>query len=155
MSAPPPSPHIDVVMEEPRWAEPGIDWSALANQLLEAVNRAIGPGEDGEAALLLCGDATICHLNETWRNQSKPTNVLSFPDRVNGGWLGDIALAFETTSREAGEQGKSLKDHAAHLILHGLLHLRGFDHITEEDAASMESLERRILSEFGVADPYA
>lgn len=118
------------------------------------------------ASLLFTSDAEVHALNREWRGRDKPTNVLSFPMRARGELaalapdgppvlLGDIALAHETCAREAAEKGIALADHAAHLIVHGLLHLAGHDHVaSDEEAEAMEALERRILAKLGIADPY-
>jgi probable rRNA maturation factor len=96
-------------------------------------------------------------LNRTWRGKDAATNVLSFPsgEVATTGFLGDVVLAHETVREEARENNIALPDHASHLVVHGVLHLLGFDH--EEDAAAerMETLERRVLASLGVADPYA
>lgn len=111
--------------------------------------------------LLFTDDATLKSLNKDWRGKNKPTNVLSFPaspdliiPRGEAKPLGDIALAFETVLREAEDSEKTLKDHTAHLIVHGILHLLGFDHISDGEAAVMEAREIRILKKLGIADPY-
>ncbi len=118
------------------------------------------------ASLLFTSDAEVHALNREWRGKNKPTNVLSFPMLSReellmlapGGppvMLGDIALAHETCAREAEEKGISLEHHVAHLIVHGLLHLAGYDHETgDEDAAAMEALEIQALALMGVCDPY-
>ena len=118
------------------------------------------------ASLLLTNDAEIQILNAEWRGKDKPTNVLSFPmlEREDllalpadgpPELLGDLALALETCQREAADKGISLEHHVAHLIVHGLLHLAGYDHETSpEDARQMESLEIKALALMGIADPY-
>lgn len=118
------------------------------------------------ASLLFTTDEEVHALNREWRERDKPTNVLSFPmftreellDLAAGGppaMLGDLALAFETCAREADEKSIPLEHHASHLIVHGLLHLAGYDHETsEEDADKMEALEIAILAKLGIADPY-
>ncbi len=116
--------------------------------------------DGAEVSLLLTTDARMQALNAQWRGHDKPTNVLSFPaapvDRLAGSaTLGDIALAFETLSREAEASGVPLADHYRHLVAHGFLHLIGYDHQTGEEAERMEALEARILARLGVADPYA
>ncbi len=113
-----------------------------------------------EVSLCLTDDAGLRALNARWRGINEPTNVLSFPaaqaERPNGTpMLGDIALAFETLAREAGESGAPLADHYRHLVAHGFLHLIGYDHQSDEEAERMEELEKRILARLGVADPYA
>ena len=117
---------------------------------------------NSELSLLLCDDKTITRLNGRWRGQEKPTNVLSFPaasqqDAVPDEKipLGDIAIAYETLAREAEETGKTVSDHLSHLVVHGFLHLLGYDHHMDDEAERMERLERDILARIGVADPYA
>ena len=114
-----------------------------------------------EVALLFTGDAAIAEINSEWRGQNKPTNVLSFPapedmplPEGENRPLGDIVLAFGVISREAREQGKSLRDHTAHLIVHGVLHLLGYDHETDAEAEDMEHREVQILKGMGISDPY-
>lgn len=104
----------------------------------------------GEITILLSDDERLRVLNRDFRGKDKPTNVLSFPQP--GG--GDIAIAHGVTAREAREQGKRFADHATHLVVHGVLHLGGYDHIRPRDAKVMEPLEVKILKRLGVADPY-
>jgi len=114
-----------------------------------------------EVSLLLTDDAHQQVLNANWRELDKPTNVLSFPsgeDQAQPGqplMLGDISLAFETVSAEAQEQQKSFTDHVSHLLVHGMLHLLGFDHEVEAQAHEMEALEIDILKTLGIQNPYA
>ena len=110
-----------------------------------------------ELSVLLCDDARMREINRQWRGIDKPTNVLSFPQALPGGGnpLGDIAVAHETVAREASEEGKSFEDHYSHMIVHGFLHLLGFDHENDADAGEMEARERQILARLGIADPYA
>jgi probable rRNA maturation factor len=129
--------------------------------------------EGFQISLLGCDDARIAVLNADFRGKPQPTNVLSWPseDRAAetpGGTpeppepgsaddpesLGDIAIAFDTCAREAAEQAKPMADHVTHLIVHGVLHLLGYDHIDDADATVMESLEVRILASMGLSDPY-
>ncbi len=114
-----------------------------------------------EITLLFADDATLKTLNYDWRGKNKPTNVLSFPAnpdlKLPHGEpkpLGDIALGYETLVREADEAGKTLKAHTTHLIVHGVLHLLGYDHMNDADAAKMEAREILILKKLGIADPY-
>ena len=115
-----------------------------------------------ELAISLADDAVQQRLNRDWRGVDRPTNVLAFPAWNPGTpippgaplLLGDVVLAFETAAREANEQGKPLSDHLSHLIVHGVLHLLGYDHATETEAVAMESLETSILASLGVPDPY-
>lgn len=117
-----------------------------------------------ELAVMLTDDAGIRTLNNNWRGIGKPTNVLSFPalpptnPQADDGvprMLGDIAIAYETTRREADEEQKPFGDHLGHLAVHGFLHLVGYDHENDEDAEEMESLEQQILARLGIPDPYA
>lgn len=103
--------------------------------------------------ILLAGDAALKALNRDFRRKNKPTNVLSFPSDVPG-YAGDIALAYGVTKAEALAAKKKFADHAAHLVVHGVLHLAGYDHMTDEDAGLMEPLETKILAKLGIADPY-
>lgn len=114
-----------------------------------------------EISVVLSSDARVRTLNRTYRGQDKPTNVLSFPAVDDGNviqdplLLGDIILAFATTQREAKAEFKTLRAHTAHLVVHGVLHVLGYDHGLERDALRMEQMERRILARLGIADPYA
>jgi len=112
-----------------------------------------------EVSILLTDDAEQHELNKEWRGKDSSTNVLSFPQIEPFGpvvgILGDITLARETLIREAGEQGVSFEDHFTHLVVHGFLHILGYDHLTDEEALQMESLETQILAGLGVEDPYA
>ncbi len=112
-----------------------------------------------EISVLLTDDAEQRELNAQWRQKDSATNVLSFPQIEPFGpvmgILGDITLARETLEREAAELGKSLDDHFTHLMVHGLLHILGYDHIEEDEALQMEGLETQILARLGIDDPYA
>ena len=113
-------------------------------------------------SLVLCDDAFIRALNRTWRGKDRPTNVLSFPTGpgeprapdAGPTLLGDIVVSYETAAREAREEGKSLPDHLAHLVVHGMFHLLGYDHEDDSEADVMEALEGRALAALGVASPY-
>ena len=158
---------LSIVIEAP-WP-PAVDWLDLGFRCAEAVAR-VAPelaNERLSAGVLLADDAEVRTLNRQWRSKDQPTNVLSFP-MINRStllalpsqgpeeMLGDLALALETCGREASEKGVPLEDHAAHLIVHGLLHLAGYDHETsDQDAAAMEALETKALALLGIADPYA
>jgi probable rRNA maturation factor len=136
-------------------------WRGHEDCLADALSAAAAmTGAKGQVALLLGDDAALSALNKEFRGKDGPTNVLSFPapkdDPAAAGFLGDIALAGETVVNEARDQGKRFEHHAAHLAIHGFLHLLGYDHETSEaDAAAMEELERKILANVGIADPYA
>ena len=105
---------------------------------------------------MLGGDALIRRLNRTYRGKDKPTNVLSFPsDEMALPLLGDVIVAQGVTAREARSENKALGAHFSHLVVHGVLHLLGYDHGCERDAAVMERLESAIMAQLGFADPYA
>ena len=150
---------VDVLVLDERWAEIG-DAQAVARLSVEAALSVVAERQSGdvEVSVVLADDATVQALNRDWRGKDYPTNVLSFPAPSTSAAgprpLGDVALAFETLVREAEEQGKSLKDHVAHLTIHGVLHLLGYDHECDSDAAVMEALEVEALARVGVADPY-
>ena len=134
-------------------------WSAkrgLGARLKKAATLALARGGKGKGALtiLLSNDKKLHDLNVTFRGKDKPTNVLSFPARDDE-YLGDVAVAYGVTSQEAREQKKLFADHATHLVVHGVLHLLGYDHETARAAKIMEPLETKILGELGIGDPYA
>jgi probable rRNA maturation factor len=133
----------------------GLAETAVREALLQSGAKVTGPAE---VSILLTDDAHQRVLNRDWRKIDKPTNVLSFPQiepfAPVQGLVGDITLALETLEREAAEQGKSFPDHFAHLVVHGFLHLLGYDHMTEAQALQMEGLETQILETLGIADPY-
>jgi probable rRNA maturation factor len=134
----------------------GGDWSGVFGPAdFDALASALGAetGAAGEVALALGDDAFVRDLNARFRGKDKPTNVLSFPAQDTG-FLGDVALARETLAREADEQGKQQRDHALHLLVHGILHLLGYDHETDDQATIMEDLERRVLARLELSDPY-
>ena len=143
-------------------------WAALPNAEVlaaQAVEKArkitkIKLHKAAEISVLLVDDSRIASLNAQWRKISKATNVLSFPASApemlaSNPLLGDIVLAFETVRREALDEGKSLANHFSHLVVHGFLHLIGYDHINEADAEIMEALEIKILAGLKIADPYS
>ncbi|MDP1629881.1 MAG: rRNA maturation RNase YbeY [Caulobacter sp.] len=128
---------------------------AVEALVLKVAAAALGERAGG-LAILLTDDAAVADLNQRFRGKAGPTNVLSFPAPENPeGHLGDIALAFETCASEAKTQGKTLSNHLHHLVAHGVLHLVGYDHQSEAEAEEMEALERRILADLGIPDPYA
>lgn len=136
-----------------------------ADDIAMWVNRAIdaaGSSGIGEVSVRVVGADEMQQLNSEFREQSKPTNVLSFPAGDLAGLpdeaarpLGDVVVCAAVVAAEAEQQGKTLDDHWGHMVIHGTLHLLGFDHENDSDAADMESLEIRILGNFGVANPYA
>lgn len=161
---PPDQPATEVLVVAACWnAVPEAEAAILAAiaAAADAVKTGIG---QSELAVMLTDDAGIRTLNANWRGVDKPTNVLSFPALPPTGtprpdepprMLGDIAIAYETTRREADEEGKDFIHHLAHLAVHGYLHLVGYDHENDADADDMETLERDILRRLDIADPYA
>jgi len=137
-------------------------FEALASEVIARAVTAtqIKLAKGAEVSLLLCDDARIAKINCEWRGLDKPTNVLSFPAAprallAKSPAVGDIAIAYETVAREAVDEGKTFRDHYMHMVLHGFLHLLGYDHETDAEAEEMEELEISILATLGVADPYA
>ena len=154
----PPELEIDLRVESGGWPA---DCQTLAEKACALALARADVEIDGplEIALLLTGDAEQQVINRDWRQIDKPTNVLSFPqgepfDPLLGP-VGDLSFAFETVTREATELGKPFADHFTHLLVHGTLHLVGYDHQIETEALVMEGLETEILAELGIADPYA
>ncbi|TDQ59947.1 putative rRNA maturation factor [Phaeovulum veldkampii DSM 11550] len=164
-------PLVDVVIEDDRWKTFGLE--AAAEAAGRAVLADLGLDPVGYVISCLgCDDARIAGLNADFRGKPAPTNVLSWPSEercaeADGGTpdlpepgammpeeLGDIAIAWETCAREAVEQGKAMADHVTHLLVHGTLHLLGYDHIRDNDALLMEATETRILAGMGIANPY-
>ena len=165
-------PLVDTLIEDDRWL--ALDLPALAQRAAVAALAGAGVVPQGfSLCLMACDDARIATLNGQFRGKAAPTNVLSWPsgdraaeifgdppphpepgDADDPLHLGDVALAFDTCAREAAEQEKSLPDHACHLIVHGTLHLLGYDHEDDADAALMERLEISALATLGVATPY-
>ncbi|MEL6436891.1 MAG: rRNA maturation RNase YbeY [Pseudomonadota bacterium] len=155
---------IDISVEGDMWGDAS-PWEKLAHSAVDTAATHLPldfniEGHRPELSILMTHDAVVQHLNAQWRDKDKPTNVLSFPAMPS--WrgkgvppmLGDIVLAFETIDSEAHLQGKALRDHVAHLIVHGFLHLLGYDHETDADAEDMEHMERAILANMNIADPY-
>lgn len=154
---------IDTVIEDDRWEAAGLE------DLAERAGRATLDwlGMDADIVVMGCDDARIADLNADFRGKPQPTNVLSWPSvehidhapgahppRPDTDELGDIAIAFETCSREADQQGKSFDAHVTHLLVHAVLHLAGYDHQNDADAETMEAAERSILLPLGISDPY-
>jgi probable rRNA maturation factor len=158
---------VDCVVEDDRWG----DIAALAQLATDATLERLGLEPSVfEISLLACDDARIAALNADFRAKPTATNVLSWPSEERGAAidgemplslqpgpdaeLGDIAIAYDTCAREANEAGKPLRDHTLHLLVHGTLHLLGFDHERDRDATLMEGLETEILGKMGIPDPY-
>lgn len=152
---------VEILVEAGAWP-PAAHLEALASRAVEAVFaelvRDLVP--ESEVSLVFTDDEAIRRLNAEWRNSDKPTNVLSFSGMPHGtggavpAMLGDIVLAAETVRGEAEAEHKTLDHHLAHLIVHGLLHLLGFDHEDDAEAEVMEEAERRVLARLAIADPY-
>jgi len=156
-----PPPIVDVVVAGGRWSRSLPDADRLAAKAARAA--LAGAGLATRRRLELCvrlsDDPELRRLNHVYRGKDKPTNVLSFPAEADAPrgqplHLGDVALSLTTLRREAREQRKPLSHHFCHLVVHGVLHLAGYDHETEAEAAEMEPLEVRILAGLSIADPY-
>ena len=152
----------DVSIQSSGWQSALPHLEVLVARIIEEINTLRGV-RSGEFSIIFTDDAKIRVLNKTYRGENKPTNVLSFAFMDNDEFIcpnddpyiyGDVFVARETMMREATGHSKSLYDHTAHLITHGVLHLLGFDHVTAEEARKMEDLERGILHRIGIADPY-
>ncbi|MBT8414573.1 MAG: rRNA maturation RNase YbeY [Boseongicola sp.] len=158
----------DVIIEDDRWA--AVELDALAERAVSATLGHLGlVADDWDIAVLAADDARISVLNEGFRGKAQATNVLSWPSAERGAAqegarpdlpegdpeLGDLALAYETCAREAEMGGIAFRDHVTHLIVHGTLHLLGYDHVRDGDGDLMEAVEIVILKELGIADPYS
>ena len=158
---------VDCIIEDLRWS----DIETLAETATDATLERLGLEPSAfEISLLACDDDRIAALNADFRGKPQPTNVLSWPSDERGAVtegempvmpsvgpdseLGDIAIAYDTCAREADEAGKPFAHHTLHLLVHGTLHLLGFDHIRDKDAALMEGLEVEILGKMGIPNPY-
>ncbi|MEM8656210.1 MAG: rRNA maturation RNase YbeY [Pseudomonadota bacterium] len=163
-------PHdIDILIEDPRWRQ--AEFETLAKTAITATLDDHGISA-ATVSVLACDDTRIATLNSDFRDKPTPTNVLSWPEEALGAdeagaaprkpqpdpddtlSLGDIAIAYDTCAREASEQGKPFSAHVTHLLVHGTLHLLGYDHIRDPDATRMETLEVEILGKLGLPDPY-
>ncbi|AEQ53391.1 rRNA maturation RNase YbeY [Pelagibacterium halotolerans] len=148
---------VEINIENGDWPE---TLAPLAERVLTAALENSGFAIDGpcEISVLLTDDASQQALNREWRDKDKPTNVLSFPaldaDDAIEGLLGDISLAYETLVAEADELEKPFEHHFAHLLVHGMLHVLGYDHETENEALAMEARETDIMGLLGYPDPY-
>lgn len=154
---------VDVLRKSALWDRTPVSDAMLADAARAAFAAACPPGAGASAVtIVLADDAEMRALNRTWRGKDAPTNVLSFPT-VSGALaplgepclIGEVVLACETVMEEARAGCIALTDHAVHLVVHGVLHLQGFEHDDEAHAERMENLERKILASFGIADPYA
>lgn len=151
----------EVVREDGDWPDEDA-LQRICDDAIAAASRVGGLAlpEDAGVAILFADDAAVRRLNGAFRNQDKPTNVLSFPAAGDGGFgeashLGDIVLAFETVAAEAERAATPFDHHLAHLVMHGFLHLLGYDHMNDDEANEMERLETLALADLGIADPYS
>jgi len=151
---------IDLMVEAGAWpAEAKL--LGLVERAAAAAFAELKLAGTSELSVVFTDDAAIQTLNAEWRGKDKPTNVLSFPafPPAKGGrlppMLGDIVLAAETVAREAAEEKKPVENHVSHLLIHGLLHLLGYDHETDDEAEEMEAVERAALARLAIPDPYA
>lgn len=151
------APTISVEIEDNAWLELLPDCEAVVQKAARTVLSSDLKGAAGyEITVLLTDDATVQDLNDRFRGKNTPTNVLSFPATQSARpYLGDVAMARGVCVAEAKAQGKTLADHLAHLTVHGVLHLLGYDHEADCEAEVMEDMERSILNRLGVRDPYA
>ena len=163
------SGQVDIVIEDARWQDMGLERLAEVAASATLAHLGLDP-EQWEISLLGCDDARISALNAEFRGKPQPTNVLSWPSEERGveeggavpdvpcpdpdTELGDIAIAYDTCVREAEAAGKPMADHVTHLLVHGILHLLGYDHIRDKDATLMEATEVEILGKLGLPDPY-
>lgn len=165
-------PLVDIVIEDDRWEAFGL--APLADRATRAAMAELGLAPEGFTLCLMgCDDSRILELNGDFRGKAKPTNVLSWPsderaaevegerpeapeagDDDDPESLGDIAISYDTCAAEAAQAEKPMADHVTHLVIHGVLHLLGYDHIREGDATLMEATEVRILARLGLSDPY-
>lgn len=162
---------IESIIESDLWAD--LDVEALTERVVSEALRACNLDPEAcEVTVMACDDARIAALNREFRGKTQPTNVLSWPatdlsaadpggtpdapepDATGEIVLGDIAIAYETCAREAVAAGKPMEDHVTHLVVHGVLHLLGYDHVRDPDATLMERLEAGILGRLGLDDPY-
>jgi probable rRNA maturation factor len=146
---------VDILVTDDAWKQVKSVRSAARKIVRKVFSLQRPPVSDPcEVSLLLCGDDRIRELNRRWRNIDKATNVLSFQSKDFTPVLGDIAISYQTVEREAQLERRPFVDHFAHMVVHGCLHLLGYDHASEDEAITMEKLERDILQSLGVPDPY-
>ncbi len=151
---------IDVIVGSKAWPRTA---ASIARGAAMAALSAAGQKKPAELSVLLTTDGAVRKLNALYRHKDKATNVLSFPALDAGESvprnvprpLGDVAIAYGVLAKEAKAEGKTVKAHLSHLVVHGVLHLLGYDHDGDKDAATMERLEKKILAGLGIADPYA
>lgn len=147
---------IEIEVADESWHAALPQWEAVVNRAAGAAMLAGGAGEEASGiTVLLTSDEAVAGLNDRFRDKDGPTNVLSFPAPESAQpHLGDLALAYGVCAREAAEQGKLLTHHVSHLVAHGVLHLLGWDHQSDDEGEAMERLEREILAGLDIPDPY-
>ncbi len=153
---------IEVIEQDPAWTAAIADIAGVCQRAADAAFAAAAPDIAGTVCIVLAGDADVRALNAHYRGKDAATDILSFAyqDMATAGEpepppLGDVILAFGVCSKDAALDGRPLRDHLSHLVVHGILHLLGYDHVAEDDAKRMEALETRILANLGLPDPYA
>ncbi|CBI75849.1 conserved protein of unknown function [Bartonella clarridgeiae 73] len=151
---------IDMTIESAKWGDEKMLYNITEKALTTTLQHLSLNEVRSELSLLFTDDKHMAQINAQWRHQNKSTNVLSFPSfplkagQNPGLMLGDIIIAQETIMREAEEEKKSFQDHLTHIIIHGILHLLGYNHETNDEANQMEKLEREILQKLSIKDPY-
>ena len=146
---------VDLIVEDDAWSSLQ-GKTRLVDEAISAVCEELPVREPGVVAILLGSDDAVAAMNAQFRGKEGPTHVLSFPASEHAdNHLGDIALAHGVVAREAEDRAIDVADHLRHLVIHGFLHLQGYDHQTDDEAATMETIERRALARLGVSDPYA
>jgi len=143
---------IDISIQDELWNQLDLDLPCLSRTAIDAALSVLNAKPEGELSLAFVDDDAIKALNRDYRDKDNPTNVLSFP--MEGALLGDVVLARETTTAEAATAGKTVQAHLSHLIVHGFLHLLGYDHMDDTSAIEMESLEIKALAQMGIDNPY-
>ncbi|MBX4335475.1 rRNA maturation RNase YbeY [Bartonella raoultii] len=152
---------IDITVQSTGWSEEKMLYNITEKALIETMRHVSLENVVSEISLLFTDDKHMTQINAQWRGKNKPTNVLSFPafplkaGDPPGPMLGDIVIARETVVLEAKKEGKKFQDHLTHMIIHGILHLLGYNHETDDEAYHMEELEREILRKLFIQDPYA
>ncbi|WP_375638365.1 MULTISPECIES: rRNA maturation RNase YbeY [unclassified Bartonella] len=152
---------IDIMIKSAGWNDEKMLYNITEKALMATMHHVSLENVVSEISLLFTDDEHMAQINAQWRNKNKSTNVLSFPafplkaGNRPGPILGDIIIARETVVFEAEKEGKTFQDHLIHMIVHGILHLLGYDHETDDEAYKMEKLEREILQKLSIKDPYA
>lgn len=152
---------IDIMIKSAGWNDEKMLYNITEKALMAVMRHVSLENVVSEISLLFTDDEHMAQINAQWRGKNKSTNVLSFPafpikaGSSPGPMLGDIIIARETVLLEAEKQGKTFQDHLTHMIVHGTLHLLGYDHETDDEAHQMEMLEREILQKLSIKDPYA